>query len=386
MQSIPDHERIQSILAGQFVAAENHFYLNHAAISPWPLCATEAVKAFADENNHRGPEDYKNWVARESHLRRDLADLLNAGSPSDIALLKNTTEGICCVAYGLAIQAGDNIITPCDEFPSNSLPWLAQVDRGAEIRLVDIRAAEDAEAALIEAMDERTRILAVSAVQWTDGFRLDLQRLGQACRQRNVLFFVDAIQQLGALQLDVTAAAIDFLAADAHKWLLGPEGVAVFYSTARAREQLRLLQVGWHALENHWSFGSNTQLTSTARRFEAGSPNSLGQVAMQASLQMLLEAGVQQVEQRVLENTDNLINGLKQIRKVEIISRQDSARRSGIVSFRHAAKPVRDFHEELQAMGLNGSLRNAAIRLSPHFYQGDAVMQEVLQRIEQASA
>ncbi|HKX54836.1 MAG TPA: aminotransferase class V-fold PLP-dependent enzyme, partial [Xanthomonadales bacterium] len=204
-------------------------------------------------------------------------------------------------------------------------------------------------------------------------------------RQRGVLFFVDAIQQLGALQLDVSAAGIDFMAADAHKWLLGPEGVAVFFSTAQARQQLKLLQLGWHSLENHWVFGSDMTLTSSARRFEAGSPNSLGQVAMHASLRLLQEVGMQRVEQRVLENTACLMNGLNTISQLQICSRQETARRSGMVSFRHVRKPIGELHDELQALGLRCSLRNAAIRLSPHFYQGEDVMQQVLARIERAS-
>jgi cysteine desulfurase/selenocysteine lyase len=382
MPSYPDQGPLESILASQFNAVSDHIYLNHAAISPWPLRTTDAVKAFAEENSRQGPEGYKNWVARENQLRRDLASLLNAGAAADIALLKNTTEGICSVAFGLQLQCGDNIVLPAGEFPSNCMPWLAQAERGAEIRQVDVRAVEDAEAALIDAMDEKTRVLAVSAVQWTDGFRLNLQQLGRACRQRNVLFFVDAIQQLGALQLDVRSAQIDFLAADAHKWLLGPEGVAVFFSTAQARQQLKLLQVGWHSLKNHWAFDNDTDLTSSARRFEAGSPNSLGQVALHASLQLLLEAGVAQVEQRVLANTACLMDGLNTIDKLQICSRQDYSRRSGIVSFRHLNKPIREFHDQLQSLGLRCSLRNGAIRLSPHFYQGEDVMQEVLARIE----
>ncbi len=382
MQSHSNQGRIESLLERQFAADDSRCYLNHAAISPWPLCASEAVKDFAAENFQRGPEDYRNWVQRENHLRRDLARLLNAASAADIALLKNTTEGICTVAFGLDWQAGDNIVLPLDEFPSNRLPWQAQSGRGVEVRQVDIRAAEDAEAALLDAMDDRTRLLAVSAVQWTDGFRLDLPRLGQACLERDVWFFVDAIQQLGALQLDVRSAAIDFLAADAHKWLLGPEGSAVFFTTAEARNHLQPMQLGWHALANPWTFGNETALTPSARRFEAGSPNNLGQVAMHASLELLLAIGPEEVERRILANTGSLMDGLADIRGVEITSRREAGRRSGIVSFRHAAKPVIELHDELQQRGLRCSLRNHAIRLSPHCYQDASVMQQVLELIE----
>jgi len=372
--------------ANQFAPEQQRCYFNHAAITPWPECTTAAVKAFAEENGLHGPEHYKHWISRENDLRNNLARLLNASSSTDIALMKNTSEGISTVAFGLDWQAGDNLVLPCDEFSSNRLPWLAQADRGVEIRQVDIRQAENAEAALCDAMDDRTRLLAVSAVQWTDGFRLDLQALGNFCQQHRVLFFVDAIQQLGALQLDVAAAHIDFLAADAHKWLLGPEGIAVFYSSAAARKQLRLLQMGWHMLENHWAFGSDTAPTSTARRFEAGSPNSLGQVAMLSSLQLLQSVGMPQVEQKVLANTAFLLQGLQYIKGVEITSRQEPIRRSGIVSFRPAEQPVKKLYDQLQGSGFRCSLRNEAIRLSPHFYQGKDELLRLLQMIEQLTA
>lgn len=384
MQTSANPTTLESDTQDQFNIDENRCYFNHAAISPWPLATAAAVKLFAEENSQQGPEHYSSWIKRENDLRKSSATLLNAPSSADIALLKNTTEGICTVAFGLDLQTGDNIVIPCDEFPSNSLPWLAQSFRGVSIRQIDIRKAENAENALLDALDEHTRILAVSAVQWTDGFRLDLVKLGEYCQQHGVLFFVDAIQQLGALQLDVTAAHIDFLAADAHKWLLGPEGIAVFYSTARAREKLQLLQVGWHMLENQWGFSGTAPPTKTARKFEAGSPNTLGQVAMHASLQLLLEHGMKYVEQRVLANTDCLMQGLQHIKGIQVTSRRELARRSGIVSFKPDHQAVSQLHNALQAAGLRCSLRSGAIRLSPHFYQGENEMQRVLGMIDQA--
>ncbi len=297
--------------------------------------------------------------------------------------MKNTSEGISTVAFGLDWKAGDNIVIPCNEFSSNRLPWLAQAERGVEIREVDIRSAENAERALCSAMDDRTRLLAVSAVQWTDGFRLNLNPLGEFCRQNQVLFFVDAIQQLGALQVDVTASHIDFLAADAHKWLLGPEGIAVFYSHAASRERLKLMQLGWHNLENHWTFIGEGVPSSTARRFEAGSPNTLGQVAMHASVQFLLSAGVTGIERGILANTAFLLEHLQAIKGVTITSRQEAERRSGIVSFRPAHQTVQKLYDRLQTCGLRCSLRDDAIRLSPHFYQGEKELLRALEMIEQ---
>jgi len=383
MHNLPDKAVTLIGMEDQFVQDDKRCYFNHAAISPWPSVTTRAVQKFAEENSQQGPEDYKNWISRESELRRNLAGLLNAASSADIALLKNTSEGICTVAFGLDWQIGDNIVIPRHEFSSNLLPWLAQAERGVEIRQVDIRQADNAEAALCAAMDERTRLLAASAVQWTDGFRLNLNQLGTFCQQHQVLFFVDAIQQLGALQMDVTAAHIDFLAADAHKWLLGPEGIAVFYSHAAVRDRLKLLQLGWHSLENHWSFGGEGSPSRTARRFEAGSPNTMGQVAMQASVQLLLTAGMPQIEHRVLANTAFLLENLQAIKGVRITSRQEAERRSGIVSFKPTQLPIQEFYKCLQSRGLRCSLRDDAIRLSPHFYQGENELLRVLGMIEQ---
>jgi cysteine desulfurase/selenocysteine lyase len=374
-----------STLRDQFPILEAGPYLNHAAVGPWPRCAAQAMQAFAEENLQHGPARYAAWIRRETELRRALARLIGADSSDSIALLKNTTEGISTVAWGLNWRPGDNIVLPRFEFASNRLPWLAQAEHGVELREIDIRAAEDAEAALIAAMDGQTRLLASSAVQWSDGFRLDLQRLGEACRRKQVLFFVDAIQQLGALPIDVEACRIDFLAADAHKWLLGPEGIAVFYSRDTAREQLALRQQGWHMFDDPWNFErADWTAASSARRFEAGSPNTAGQAALHASVELLLEQGMDRVAGRVLRNTDQLLARLRDIPGATVVSRGEPLRRSGIVSFKHASLPARDLHRELASRGCSCAVRGDTVRLSPHFYQDERVLEDFMTRLADA--
>ena len=371
---------LNALLAREFPICERGVYANHAAIAPWPRSVAEAVSRFAEENVLAGPAHYREWIAREKRLRALLADLLNAPSPADIALLKNTTEGISTVAFGLDWKAGDNLILPAGEFSSNRLPWRAQQSRGVDVREVDIRAAVDAEQALIAAMDSRTRLLSVSAVQWNDGFRLDLASLGAACRERGVLFFVDAIQQLGALAVDVTACQIDFLAADAHKWLLGPEGIAVFYSAAPARPQLRLHQQGWHMFDNPWNFDrADWTPARSARRFEAGSPNSLGQAAFTAALELLQTVGMNEVEARILANTARLIDGLAALPDATLVSRTEAGRHSGIVTFRPRRAGAAHLLGALRQRGIECSVRDSGLRLSPHFYQGGADIDRVLE-------
>lgn len=354
-------------------------YLNHAAVGPWPRRTAEAVQAFADENMRQGSKNYLAWVQRETELRQMLATMTGAPSPADIALLKNTTECISAVAFGLDWKDGDNIVLPAREFPSNRLPWLAQRQRGVTVREVDIRDGDDAEQALIDAMDRDTRLLSVSSVQWGDGLRLNLDRLGAACRQRGTLFFVDAIQQLGALPIDVQDCQADFLAADGHKWLLAPEGVAVFYCREEVRPQLRLLQLGWNMVDKPWIFSREEWIPSSeARRFEAGSPNSTGQAALHASVGVLLEHGMDEVARCILKNTQLLIEELPRLRGVTVTSRQEVERRSGIVSFRHDEIPPEKLYRQLQKAGISCAVREKAVRLSPHFYQGESEMGALL--------
>jgi len=369
-------------LLEQFPGLTSGIYLNHAAIGPWPRCTAVAVQDFAEENLTSGPAGYARWIRRENQLRSALARLTGAPSGDAIALLKNTTEGISIVAWGLDWRPGDNIVLPSAEFPSNRLPWLAQAAAGVEIREIDIRAAANAETALLEAMDDRTRLLSVSAVQWSDGFRLDLQRLGEACHARKVLLFVDAIQQLGALPLDVASCHIDFLAADAHKWLLGPEGIALFYTSEKARGQLTLRQQGWHMFDEPWNFQRDDWTPAgNARRFEAGSPNSTGQAALHASVGLLLEQGMEHVGQRVLRNTEFLLAELARLDDVQLLSRTEPARRSGIVSFSSHSVPARELYRKLGALGTTCAVREGAVRLSPHFYQDERILESFMDQL-----
>ena len=378
----PDPEHIP---VEQFPILNHGHYANHAAIAPWPRLTSEAVQRFASENADIGPQGYGRWLQMERQLRRGLAKLINAASADDIALLKNTTEGICTVANGIDWQSGDNLVLPAGEFPSNRLPWLALQQQGVEVREVDIRATDNPEQALLGRMDGRTRLLAVSAVQWNDGLRLNLKALGSACQGSNSLFFVDAIQHLGAMQMDVEGWGIDFLAADGHKWLLSPEGIAVFYSRQSARGKLALRQHGWRMTDNPYQFNRETWPPSaTATRFEAGSPNMLGQVAMHASVGLLLQIGMQHVENYIADNSRTLSESLAGLEGFELVRPYDPQRISGIVSFRPPDRDPQRLHRLLKEQHMTCAVRGDAIRLSPHFYQSGEPIQKILTLIELA--
>lgn len=369
LTSISAADMRPSDFSDEFPLDPGLIYLNHAAVSPWPRRTAAAVQRFAEENLHRGARDYPRWLETETRLREQCRSLLNAPSADDIALLKNTSEALSVVAHGLTWRAGDNVVIGDEEFPSNSIVWQSLRDEGVETRRVDLSRGASPEQALDTCMDGRTRLLAISSVQYASGLRLDLAQLGARCRARGVLFCIDAIQSLGALPLDVQACGADFVMADGHKWLLGPEGCAVFYAPAESRNRLRLRQYGWHMVEDPLDFARlDWQVAASARRFECGSPNMLGIHALSASLSLLAEVGMETVAARVLENSAWLMAALSELPGVEILTPRQAGRFAGIVSFRHRRIDAADLHPRLLARNVICAQRGGGVRFSPHFH------------------
>lgn len=366
-------------LQEEFPQDPDILYLNHAAVAPWPLRATRAVQAFAAENSQRGAAGYAAWLRCEQALRRQLRELIHARSVDEIALVKNTSEALSFVAHGLDWQAGDNVVTTDLEFPSNRIVWESLARYGVEARIAPVAGAGDPEAALLECLDARTRLLAVSSVQYGAGLRMDLGRLGTACRARGVLFCVDAIQSIGALRFDVQDIHADFAMADGHKWMLGPEGLGLFYVRSEIMEQLTLHEYGWHMVEDQGNYDrTDWEVAHGARRFECGSGNLMAAHALSASLSLLLETGMDEVERRVLGNRGRLQERLARIAGVEIVSPTDPARGSGIVTFRVAGKDHQALHEALRDRGVVCAKRGGGIRYSPHYYLPEARLDAAL--------
>ncbi len=377
----PDERTLEE----EFPSLEHWTYVNHAAVSPWPARTRRAVEAFARENERDGPAGFRRWIANEQRLRATAARLLGADDAADMGLLPNTTEGVNIVARGLEWRDGDNVVTAADEFPTNHLPWAALARQGVQLRTVDIRASADPEQALIEAMDERTRVLAVSSVQWTDGFRLRLAPLGAACRDTGVLFFVDAIQQFGALRIDVVRDRIDCLTAGGHKWQMAPEGLGLFYCRDAWRSRIEPLKQGWRMLERPFSFDEpDRPWQAGSARYEPGTPNTLGQFALAASLSLQEEWGQDWIERRVLANTERLMRGLGTLPGVDLVSRQEMERRSGIVSLRPKRGAARELAASLERDRVVAIARGDLLRLSPHCYQSERHTDTILESIEKA--
>ncbi|MFB3101229.1 MAG: aminotransferase class V-fold PLP-dependent enzyme [Gammaproteobacteria bacterium] len=363
---------LENIIKSEFQIDPDIHYLNHAGVSPWPVRTANAVKCFADENVKSGAMGYLDWLELETRLRSQIMKLINAPASNDISLLKNTSEALSVVACGIDWHDGDNIVSTDQEFPSNRIVWEAQARHGVELRQVNIMPSDesgDPELALITACDERTRIMTVSSVQYGSGLKLDLARLGQFCQDTKLYFCVDAIQSIGAHQFDTQAIKADFVMADAHKWMCGPEGIALFYCRADLRDQLKLNQFGWHMVEHHtdydrkeWSSANN------ARRFECGSPNMLGIHALSASLSLFDEIGMEKIENRILKNTSYLIDKLNDLDVITILSPTSVQRRAGIVTFKIATKESTEIHTNLMKNKVICANRMGGIRFSPHFY------------------
>ncbi len=353
----------------EFPLNDNIVYLNHAAGSPWPRRTTEAVQRFAQENMTQGSKNYARWEQQEIQLREQLRVLLNAPTVTDIALLKSTSEALSVVAYGLTWQAGDNVIITDQEFPSNRIVWESLQNKGVIVHQAQISNTPDPEAALLLLVNSRTRLIAVSSVQYVSGLRLDLAKIGAFCHNHHIFFCIDVIQSLGALQLDVQKNHADFVMANGHKWLLGPEGVAVFYCHPERREQLQLQQFGWHTVENPYNFDAKTwQIANSACRFECGSPNMLGIHALSASLSLLAEVGMASIEAQVLDNSRYLLDALGQCANIQLLSPLEPNRYAGIVNFRHRKIESMNLFHHLSQQGIVCAERGGGIRFSPHFY------------------
>ena len=368
----------------EFPLDDSVIYLNHAAVSPWPQRTATAVKRFANENVAYGSKNYPQWVQVEKDLRKQLQQLVNADTHHEIALLKNTSEALSVVAYGLSWQTGDKVVITNQEFPSNRVVWQSLKKFGVSTVAADLAEHDSPEAAIIACLDEATRLLSVSSVQYGTGLKLDLPRLGTACQERNILFCVDAIQSLGAEVFDVQACQADFVMADGHKWMMGPEGIALFYCRHSRMEQLDLKQYGWHMLEDALNFDNHDwKIAYTARRFECGSPNTLGVHALHASMTLIHEVGMSKIEQLVHENTRFIIDFISQRQdRYQLLTPTAAHQHAGIVTFRPVAEAPESLFELLSQAGVACALRGGGVRLSPHFYTPRNKLFKALERLD----
>ncbi|HEV3341536.1 MAG TPA: aminotransferase class V-fold PLP-dependent enzyme [Pirellulales bacterium] len=350
--------------------AERWAYFDHAAVAPITLPAQAALTNWAREFAEHGAVNWPQWAAELEHLRRRAADLLHA-DVAEVGLVHNTTEGINLVAEGFAWQPGDNVVMFDDEFPSNVYPWMNLASRGVEVRRV-AAGDEPQLGELARACDDRTRIVTLSWVGFASGWRHDLEEAVALAHRRGALVFLDAIQGLGVFPLDVRRTPIDFLAADGHKWLLGPEGAGLFYVRAEHLDRLRPVGLGWNSVVQAHDFSRiELRLKPSAGRYEGGTYNMPGLLALGASLEMLADHPPEQISRRVVDLTDIICRRLAEVGAV-VKSCRRPEHASGIVSFDLPGRNLLEVRRHCRERQVVLSYRGGRLRVSPHAYNNTA--------------
>ena len=357
--------------------------MNHAGVAPVPQRTADAMIQFAREAAESAYME-GHWYKQIEELRTLAAGLINV-TREEIALVKNTSEGLGIVAGGVNWKEGDRIVTSAVEYPSNAYPWIDLSRRlGVELICVPERVRGDGAriidlAELLAAADTpRTRMVTLSHVEFGSGFRNDLMAIGRFCRQRGILFCVDAIQSLGVLPLDAQAMNIDFLSADGHKWLLGPEGAGIFYCRRELIEHTHPPLIGWMNVVGALDYDHiDFHLRADAGRFECGSWNVPGFLGLKASIELLQEEGLEAVTQRVKILTDQLVSGLRG-KGYAVVSARDGESWSGIVSAVPPAGDPAAIAASLRKQRVEIAVRGGRLRFSPHFYNTEAQVDRVL--------
>ena len=374
----PAIEATRTRLRAQMPITDRWAYFDHAAVAPISAPAKRAITEWAEQAATQGDTVWLQWERRVERTRRLAADLVNAPL-EEIALVPNTTAGINLVAEGLDWREGDNVVVLADEFPSNLYPWMHLEPLGVETRRVPTDSGRLSLDRLRQACDRRTRVVSVSWVGYATGYRQDLHAIAEIAHAAGgessdrALFFLDAIQGLGVLPLDVQQTPIDFFAADGHKWLLGPEGAGVAFLREEHLPRLRPMSVGWNSTVGAHCFDKlDPTLKPTAARYEGGSANMPGMLALGASLELLSEEPTEAVTASLLDITDYLCDRLASAGlKVDSHRAPEPTGhdpRSGIVMLNPETSPPDEARRRCTQAGIATMVRGGRLRLSPHAY------------------
>jgi selenocysteine lyase/cysteine desulfurase len=356
-----------SALRTEMRVTDRWVYFDHAAIAPITSRAQLAMNDWASDIAQNGEINEPNWNRSMEEVRAQAGRLLDA-DPLDIAFIKNTSEGIGIVAEGFPWNPGDNVVSSAEEYPANIYPWLNLAHRGVEVRRVASRGPCVGLDDLRSAMDGRTRLITLSMVEYSSGFRNDLEAIGALCRQRGSYLFVDAIQGLGVLPLSVRQTPIDFLSADGHKWLLGPPGAGLLYVRRELIDMLHPVGIGWNSVVNSRDFSRiDFRLKPHAGRWESGALNAGAIMGLGASLGLLLEMEIERIADRVLELTDYLCDRASSA-GLGVFSSRRGHDKSGIVSLTAGAVEPRQIVRQCRQEGIVINHRAGRLRVSPHCY------------------
>jgi selenocysteine lyase/cysteine desulfurase len=369
----------------EFPVVRSKIFLAHSAASPLPRRVAAALNQFAAQCS----EDSQDAPFPESRFRqtRQLAARLIGAQAEEIAFVGPTSLALSIAAAGLPLRKGDNILIYFDDYPSNVYPWTALAEKGVQVRLLNVR--ELGKIRPVDVMgqvDEQTRLVALSTSHFLAGFRPDLDAIGAYLRGRNILFGVDAIQTLGAFPISVKH--LDFLAAGAHKWLLGPCGAGIFYVRRALQETLVPKIYGWHNVRSPGFVAQEKfAFPPDGRRYETGTANLPGLAGMQAALELLLEAGVENIAAELLRKRAWLVPALQQKGWTVLQADAPPPNAGAIITFcRAGAEPadLAGLHQKLRQAGVEMSLRGDRagrqyLRISAHFYNTDNELRRALE-------
>jgi cysteine desulfurase / selenocysteine lyase len=352
-----------------FPAARNFTYLNTAAIGPMPTATVDAVTSQLAQVANAGSAKLCEWLATKNRVRGLAASMLG-GNAADVAWTRNTSDGLCAVAGGMKWMPRDNIVSCANEFPANYYPWRTVRDQfGVELRLCPERNGRVDLDELCSMIDGRTRLVAVSAVQYASGQRMDLERIGKIARRHDALFAVDIIQAFGAMAFDLPAQYVDIAAGAGYKWLCAPEGCGILYVNERARDRIKPRAYGWTAVEHPWDFADrDQQVLCDARRWETGMSGTALLCGLEASLKLLLSAGLEKIAVYLQELTDFLCEIIP-LTRYEIASPRLQRERSQIVALRPLnGMTASQVESDLAREHVTVSARGDLVRVAPHFF------------------
>lgn len=356
-------------LRALFPITERLVYLNHAAVSPIPTSTIAATEAQLRDVCLNGSLNYRSWLSVKEQARQLLAKLLGARS-EQVAFMRNTSDALSTVANGLKWKSGDNVVTFRHEFPSNIYPWLRLRDEyGVEVRMCEEREGRVDSDDLCNLIDDRTRVVAISQVQYASGFRADLDRIAEVVRRNDALLVVDVIQGLGVIPTDVESERIDAAAGAGHKWLLTPEGVGYLYLSDRARERIQPTLVGWVSVQNPDDYDNFEQPWNRGTlAWETGTASSALIHGLKASLDLLTTIGTQNIWDYLEQLTDYLCERLPS-NNYQILSSRERRQKSQIVCIehRHGLSPM-EIYRRLAEKHVITAPRGNRLRIAPHFY------------------
>lgn len=357
----------------EFPVTKNLIYLNHAAVAPLTRRAALAMQGLAQDALDFGSLHYGDWMATYEGVRTATARLIHADR-REIAIVKNTSEGIATVAMGIGWKRGDVVVAFEEEFPSNFYPWKRLEAMGVEVRWLSVFD----ELERIERAAKGAKLLAISFVQYLSGYRVNLEAIGDICSRQGCIFLVDAIQGMGAFPIDVRVAKIDALAADGHKWLLGPEGCGVLFVRRELQEQIEPVEFGWTNVARYADYASRDMtLRPDAGRYECGTLNTIGCYGLRASIELLLEVGIENVSTAVQALGDQIANGAREL-GFEMLGGRSGETGAGIVSIRKEGLDAHLIVKRLKDKGIIAAPRQGWVRLSPHFYIASAEIDQLL--------